>query len=117
MSCAALRSIAFIAGLAVAGLITIAPASAQSTDVGDPAKGYAFARLNCSTCHAIQRGRARSRVEEATPFQVFANTPGVTRTAMLVFLRTPHPTMPNLVVTGEDADNVIAYILSLQRAR
>ncbi|MCB1511174.1 MAG: cytochrome C [Hyphomicrobiaceae bacterium] len=90
-------------------------APARAAEPGDPLKGLAYAETNCSSCHAIERGRKRSPVSRATAFQVFADTPGVTRTAMLVFLSTPHPTMPNLVVTGGDADNVIAYILSLQR--
>ena len=58
-----------------------------------------------------------SPVDAATPFQVIANTGGMTRTALYVFFRTPHTTMPNLVVQGDDLDNVIAYILSLKTAK
>jgi hypothetical protein len=38
----------------------------------------------------------------------------MTRLALKVFLQSPHASMPNLMVGGEDADNVIAYILSLK---
>jgi hypothetical protein len=31
-----------------------------------------------------------------------------------VWLQTPHPTMPNLIVDAQDREDVIAYILSLQ---
>jgi hypothetical protein len=34
-----------------------------------------------------------------------------------VWFQTPHPTMPNLSIRGEEADNVIAYILSLKQSR
>jgi mono/diheme cytochrome c family protein len=106
------------AGLVVAGCaIALSAGSAQNVraaDIGDPAAGMAYAQANCASCHGINRDSKSSPVPEATTFRVFANTPGVNRTAMIVFLRTPHPTMPNLVVTGDDADDVIAYILSLK---
>ena len=38
----------------------------------------------------------------------------MTRLALQVFLQSPHPTMPDLIVGAEDADNVIANILSLK---
>jgi hypothetical protein len=35
--------------------------------------------------------------------------------AIKVFLRTPHPTMPNFILSTEEIDSVTAYILSLAR--
>jgi hypothetical protein len=35
--------------------------------------------------------------------------------SLQVFLVTPHPTMPNLVLTDSEAADVIAYILSLKK--
>jgi len=35
-------------------------------------------------------------------------------TALTVWSRTSHPTMPNLVIAPEDMDDLIAYILSLR---
>ena len=52
------------------------------------------------------------RVGVAT-FKTIANTPGMTGTALAVWLRTPHKSMPNLIIEAEDRNNVIAYILSL----
>jgi hypothetical protein len=53
--------------------------------------------------------------EKAAPFKRIANTPGMTSTALKVFLVTPHRHMPALTVSGEDADSVVAYILSLKK--
>ena len=36
------------------------------------------------------------------------------RRALIVFFRTPHKNMPNLVIQGDEADDIIAYILSLK---
>jgi mono/diheme cytochrome c family protein len=89
---------------------------AHSADEGDVRKGHEFAKSICARCHAIEAGQKLSPVKAATPFEVFVNTPGVNRLALLVFLHTPHPTIPNLIVAGEDADDVIAYMLSLKKA-
>jgi hypothetical protein len=53
----------------------------------------------------------------APTFRAIANTPGMTALALNVFLRTPHRSMPNLVISDGDRDNVIAYILSLRDKR
>ncbi len=38
----------------------------------------------------------------------------MTSAALTVALQTPHRMMPNLVIKGDDALNIIAYILSLK---
>src|SRR4029077_20371507 len=51
---------------------------------------------------------------DATTCAAIANTKGVTRTALFAMLQTSHKEMPNLVIKGDDAQNIIAYILSLK---
>ena len=43
-----------------------------------------------------------------------ADQPGITATALQVWMQTSHPTMPNIIVAPKDMRNVIAYILSLK---
>jgi hypothetical protein len=50
-------------------------------------------------------------------FRNIANTPGMTATAIRVFLTTSHPKMPNLILTPEEIADVSAYILSLRDHR
>jgi mono/diheme cytochrome c family protein len=92
-------------------------ASAQAATLGDPSAGQAYARTHCASCHSIEADGDTSPVDEATPLQAIADTGGMTRTALYVFFRTPHSTMPNLIVRGDDVDNIIAYILSLKRTK
>ena len=99
--------------LAVLVLVSTAPAVAQ--DAGDPTVGEAYAKATCAECHDIRRGGFGSKNPLATPFQAIANTKGMTATALTVFFRTPHKVMPNLIIKGDDAANVIAYILSLKQ--
>ena len=88
-------------------------ASPAQTQTADPAAGEAYAEKVCAQCHAIHPS-GLSPEPTAPPFKKVANTPGMTDTALRVWLTTSHPTMPNIVVDPQDMDNVIAYILSLK---
>ena len=105
----------FIPALSAFALLAHSPANAAT--LGDPKAGQAYAQTHCASCHSIVPNGNTSPVDEATPFQKIADTGGMTRTALFVFFRSPHPTMPNLIVQGDDADNIIAYILSLKSSK
>jgi len=87
---------------------------ADPVDVGDARRGLAYAQKTCSGCHNVLRTEAASPIRQATPFKKIANTPGMSITALTVWSRTTHPTMPNLVIEANDMDDLIAYILSLR---
>jgi cytochrome c1 len=80
--------------------------------LGDPQAGLNYAKENCSACHGISD--EKSPVAKATRFEEIAHVPGMTATALLVWMRTLHPTMPNLVLDRKDLMDVIAYILILK---
>lgn len=92
----------------------LADGAAAADGIGDARRGLEYAQSNCAACHAILYEDTNSTNPNSPPFKMVADTPGITRTALSVFLQSPHPTMPNLIVVGEDADNLIAYILSLK---
>jgi hypothetical protein len=50
----------------------------------------------------------------APNFTDLATTLGMTDRALRVWLRSSHPTMPNIVLTDNERDDVIAYIMSLR---
>lgn len=81
---------------------------------GDTAAGKRFAQSECSGCHGIDPSE-RSRNRAAPSFADIAASPGLTATAIRVWLQTPHTRMPNISLGAEDKDNVIAYLLSLKR--
>jgi mono/diheme cytochrome c family protein len=90
---------------------TVGDANAQA--VGDPKAGLAVAQEVCSECHATVAGQDRSLNAKAPTFDKLAATPGMTRTALLVALTTPHAGMPMFMLTDKQRDDIIAYILSL----
>jgi mono/diheme cytochrome c family protein len=83
-------------------------------EVGDAGQGLAYAEKTCSGCHNVLRTGATSPNKDAPPFKQVANTPGMSITALTVWSRTSHPTMPNFVIPANDMDNLIAYIMSLR---
>ncbi len=107
------RIIAAAAGLTAFALSCL-PGHADG--IGTPARGLSYAEAHCAGCHAVLKDETVSPNPDSPAFAAVAATPGITRTALSVFLQSPHPTMPNLIVAGEDADNLIAYILSLKPA-
>jgi len=72
------------------------------------------ARNTCSECHATQKGQLLSPNLRAPTFVEIANTPGVTAAALLLMLTTPHAGMPMFVLSPEQRQQIINYILSLK---
>jgi len=99
--------------LFVPAIVLASAASAMAPEgTGDPQAGYDYAKEVCAGCQGISL--EPSPLAEATPFREIANRPGITGTALKVWLETSHPTMPNIVLEEDDKLNVIAYILSLK---
>ena len=72
------------------------------------------ARNTCSECHATQKGQLLSPNLRAPTWVEIANTPGVTEAALLVMLTTPHAGMPMFVLSPEQRQQIIDYVLSLK---
>lgn len=87
--------------------------NANAQAPGDPKAGLALAQRVCSECHATVVGQDQSPNPKAPTFLALAATPGMTRTALLVALTTPHAGMPMFTLTERERDDIIAYILSL----
>jgi mono/diheme cytochrome c family protein len=82
---------------------------------GDVDAGRAYATRTCSDCHRVGPPKDGSAaVLKSTDFDMLAQIKGLSATSLNVFLVTPHPTMPNLIIQADDRANVIAYILSLR---
>ncbi len=88
--------------------------AAEDLGIGDARKGHAYARKVCALCHAVERNDAGSPDPHAPTFKALADTPGMSPTALLVAFRTPHKTMPDLIIAPEDMDDLVAYIFGLR---
>jgi tetratricopeptide (TPR) repeat protein len=97
--------------------VRVATPISDEQDIGDAGKGLSYARKVCASCHNVLRSEGVSPNSRAPTFKKIANTPGMSVTALTVWSRTSHPTMPNLIIEPNDMDDLIAYILSLRDQR
>ena len=81
---------------------------------GDVNQGHMMAEQVCARCHAVEPGQTHSPNHSAPAFPDIAASPGLTATAIRVWLQTPHPTMPNIMLDSKEKDNIVAYLLSLK---
>lgn len=97
-------------------VVACATTTAAAQQLGDPARGLAYAKQYCAECHAVQASQELSRSPGPASFKTIANSPGMTAIALSAWLRTPHDKMPNFVISQGDREDVISYIVSLREA-
>lgn len=87
---------------------------AFSQEPGDMVQGQQLAQTVCAECHAVAPGAIRSPNAHAPTFESIAHMPGMTPMAVRVWLRSAHKEMPNIMLSRDETDNVIAYLASLK---
>ena len=111
MECRKILSVLVLFSLACA----FAAAQPVATDQqGSVAAGRALAEAWCAECHSVGSGTVAG-TRQGPDFIEIANRASTTALALNVFLRSSHETMPNLIVARGEADDIVAYILSLKR--
>ena len=102
--------------LALSTLFVTASTSyvARAQEPGSPAKGLNYAQQVCALCHAVRNGDQTSPNPLAPNFEAIANTSGVSGISLATILRSTHENMPNFVLSPNEQDNIVAYILSLK---
>lgn len=99
---------AFIVSIAL-----LVPADAQSVD---PSVGRHLAQTTCAACHQIGSAESPQTAKPVAPsFQDISRMPSTNELAIKVFLRSSHPTMPNIILSPEEIDSVAAYIVGLAK--
>lgn len=104
------RSVVFAAYMIITTIT-----STRAAQVGSVEEGHKFAREICSECHLLGEEPGLSINANAPTFEDIANTPGMTETALRTSLQTWHKNMPNLIIRDEEADSLVAYVLSLKK--
>jgi mono/diheme cytochrome c family protein len=100
--------------IGLACIIPMVSTPSWAQEAGDPGRGLVFAQQTCASCHAVLPAETTSPRPNTATFKTIANTPGMTGTAVAVWLQTPHKSMPDLIIEAGDRNDVIAYILSLR---
>jgi mono/diheme cytochrome c family protein len=105
-----LRAAIFSASL----IFVMSPTAWAQADLGDVDRGHDLARTTCTACHRVEKGQTAEKIVDVPSFQTVANNKRRTGLALLVFLKSPHANMPDIVLAEKEIDNVIAYIMSLK---
>lgn len=93
----------------------IAGLAQSSATAGNAARGRDFAFDNCRPCHVVAPNQpSTTKFSNAPDFRSIANSSTTTPLSLIVWLTNPHPTMPSLVLSPQEAADVIAYIQSLR---
>jgi mono/diheme cytochrome c family protein len=103
----------------VIGLVTLVACAGAAGQIhaqgaGDRGEGLTLAQQVCSECHAVASGQSRSPNSRSPTFHELATAPGMTTAALMVALTTPHAGMPMFVLTADQKEDIVAYILSLR---
>lgn len=100
--------------LIVTILLAASPFPLTAQEVGDIAVGERLAKTWCSTCHVVTPSAQTGASTGVPTFAAIAALSATTPMSLRVFLQTPHERMPDLHLSGDEADDLIAYVLSLR---
>jgi cytochrome c2 len=87
---------------------------AQPALAADALNGEKLARMWCEPCHVVAADQ-REVTGEAPPFASIATRPGFGAARIATFLLDPHPKMPDMSLTRNEAADLASYIATLAR--
>ena len=105
-----------LVGCALASFLGLRHSQAEDM-IGNPVAGHELALNVCSECHWASEEQFVIPENEAPSFFQLADDPAYTPIGLRVALQTPHNNMPNLMLTPQETDDVIAYIMELREQR
>lgn len=99
--------------LGVLAMVAAFAGAAAAADTVATEPGRRLAERWCDECH-VPGAPVKGQAGVAPSFRAVANDPATTERSVRVFLRSPHPTMPNVSLTREQIDDLVTYILGLK---
>lgn len=103
-----------ILAVPVATLVLAACQTTPETAAIDP-EAHALAQAACAGCHSVERV-GLSPNPDAPEWPVIANTPGLTRETLTVWLTDAHnyPEEMDFYLEDDEIDQLVSYLLSLK---
>ena len=99
-----------LAGFAIATIWASTAAAAPAQAV----RGEKLARHWCASCHIVASDQ-KAGSDTAPPFATIARKPGFDGGKIAEFLMDPHPKMPDMQLSRDEARDLGAYIASLAK--
>jgi mono/diheme cytochrome c family protein len=76
----------------------------------DAAHGETLAKRWCAACHIVAPNQTRGQ-DNVPPFATIAKIPGFNADLIARFLMNPHPKMPDMQLSRDEASDLAAYIV------
>ena len=97
--------------------VLLAAGSVQTAAARDAEKGRELAGRMCAVCH-LNEGQGEKKGPMGLPgFAAIANRPGQSHEAIVRWLRSRPPQMPDHHLTWDEADALAAFIMTLRTPR
>ncbi len=92
-------------------------AAAQDTEPTvsrtDPKRGAELAQRWCANCHVVSKDQTKAS-DVTRSFVAVAQSPEFNAERLAFFLLDPHPIMPNMMLSRQEARDLAAYIATLK---
>jgi mono/diheme cytochrome c family protein len=103
---------------AFASALLFGGTGAFAQEPGNIAAGRRIAQQLCSECHKIDPAQRLVDPDAQAPtFVEVANEPSTTLLSLRAFFQSNHENMPDLHISRSQADDLVAYILSLKKQK
>lgn len=83
--------------------------SCEATFAADADNGSRLAERWCASCHIVSRAQSRG-FDGTLSFEAIAQKSDFSVEKLAYFLLNPHPTMPSMALSRNDAQDVATYI-------
>ncbi len=98
----------------VLGMFLALSSNGMRVKAGDAVRGQELAAMWCSSCHLPRESKPHNMMV-APPFEEVAQRSNINAKTLAQLLMSPHPAMPDRGLSREEADDIGAYLLSLQK--
>ena len=98
--------------VAVLAAVLVCMAVAPALAAGDAEAGHGLALKWCTSCHVVDAGSTQGS-DTAPSFASIAQRHAKDQGWLRAWLTAPHPPMPNLGLSRQQIDDVMAYLGSL----
>lgn len=95
-------------------LLTAVTALSQAAIAANVANGERLAKRWCAACHVVATDQKSGNTQVA-PFSAIAKMPGFDAGKLALYLLLPHPKMPDMNLSRDEAADLTAYIVSQGR--
>ncbi len=95
-------------GLAVLGSAALSGA-ALAQQPGNAAAGERMAVAVCANCHLVREGQPQAPMDSVPSFAAVASDPALNEMRLRGFLNRPHFPMPNIELSRQQIDDLVAY--------